>query len=220
MKAKSAVAFVLIAVFAVSSVAVLAPMTVYAKPPPRLNKRLCETMQGLWYAKGKTCTLSDSYTVTSSFMIPFHDTLAIGAGTFTIQSGVTITNYGTIYNYGTIDIHLGGTLNDDGEIQNHGTISLYFSSDQLTVGSGGVLGNHGTVSSNGYIANYGTIDNYEGATLTQSYDFYNYGTLINHGTLIIGGEGEIYNNGYFYNCGTYTNSGHYTGAAVINSCPS
>ena len=139
MKMRSAVTLVLVALFVVPSVAVFAPMTVYAAPPtgvPTLDAHFCKaTLHGTWTGKTRTCTITPyavGSSIGTSFAIPSKTTLAIiGVGGavdyLVISSSVTITNYGvinnsvTINNYGTINNC--GTINnyDDGTIVNFGS---------------------------------------------------------------------------------------------------
>jgi hypothetical protein len=144
MKTKSAVAFVLIAVFVVSSVAVLTPMTVYApkSTSPTLGAHFCKaTLLGTWTGKTKTCTITGTPVEYYDFTIPLKATLVIESG-FSFTIGSDDTNYPmTLNNYGNITIHsvgldgtftikasatlnnLGGTITNDGIINNYGTFN-------------------------------------------------------------------------------------------------
>ena len=140
---KSAVTLVLVALFVVTSVAVLAPMTVYTAPTggPRLDARFCKaTLGGTWTIKTKTCTITTLHVTSSigSFTIPSRTTLATSAPPpplplewgLTIDSDVTITNYGTIGNYGKITNY--------GTIINYGTFwacGTFLGSPLLNYGS-------------------------------------------------------------------------------------
>jgi hypothetical protein len=146
MKTKSAVAFVLIAVFVVSSVAVLTPMTVYApkSTSPTLGAHFCKaTLLGTWTGKTKTCTITGTPVEYSDFTIPLKATLVIEPGfSFTIGTSdtglpMTLNNYGNItilsvggVLFGTFNIeasatlnNLGGTISNDGIINNYGTFN-------------------------------------------------------------------------------------------------
>jgi len=137
MKMKSAVTLVLVVLFVVTSAAVLAPMTVYTAPPtgvPTLDAHFCKaTLHGTWTGKTRTCTIRTLVVDSSigNFAIPSKTTLAIGAGGteisfLTINSGVTITNYGVI-DSGTMNNNVGGTIINYGTINNKcfGTVQDY-----------------------------------------------------------------------------------------------
>ena len=158
MKMRSAVTLVLVALFVVPSVAVLAPMTVYAAPPtgvPTLDAHFCKaTLHGTWTGKTRTCTIGSLHVDSSigDFTIPSKATLAISGGgdgtiggILTIDSGVIITNYGVINNSGTITNS--GTINNYGTINNCGTFNNY-----------GYFHNYAAFKNSGTINNTGLWD--------------------------------------------------------------
>jgi hypothetical protein len=150
MKMRSAVTLVLVALFVVPSVAVLAPMTVYAAPTgvPTLDAHFCKaTLHGTWTGKTRTCTIGYLHVDSSigDFTIPSKVTLAISVvdgtiGGLTIDPSVIITNYGVISNSDTIENY--GTINNFGTINNCGTFN-----------------NYGTIANYGAFKNSGTINN-------------------------------------------------------------
>jgi hypothetical protein len=160
---KSAVTLVLVALFVLSSVAVIVPGTVYAPKVPKtptLDARFCkDTLGGTWTGKTATCTINNpSVTgtrVTSDFQIPSKATLVITAilnvASDQFVGGVTITNYGTIsiINTGAVNsgvINIGemniitnyGTIANDGTVNNAGRI---YNCGGTIIGSGIITGN-------------------------------------------------------------------------------
>jgi hypothetical protein len=147
MKMRSAVAFVLVALFVATSVAVIAPGTVYAPKVPKtptLDARFCkDTLGGTWTGKTTTCTINYGVTsdVTSGFQIPSKATLVI-VGTLNIGSA-DIADIVTIANYGTINIIFTGAVN----------------SGIINIRSDDIIANYGTIANDGTVNNAGSIYN-------------------------------------------------------------
>jgi hypothetical protein len=205
MKTRSAVTFVLVALFVVSSVAALAPETVYAPKSevPTLGAHFCKaTLLGTWTGKTKTCYVTSNLEITSSigsFQIPSKATLAImDVNALTIDSGITIT------------VNTGGTINNAGIIINNGEVDNY----GLIHNAGTINNNWGLIYNFNIITNFGTINNNYGAYITNSLDITNFGTInnnsggtiINYGTINNNSGGLIYNFGNLTNYGTINNS--------------
>jgi len=158
-------------------------------------------------------------------------TLLIPSGqTLTINSGVTLFNYGTITSYGTITnngtfrTEIGGQINNYGSIENtttefkvFGTFTNYgnFTNTSLGTFNNDNTTGHVVNTSTGTITNTGTFYIKAGDTLD------NYGTITNNGTFRTQSGGNINNYGSIENTttefkvfGTFTNYGNFTNTST------
>jgi hypothetical protein len=125
---------------------------------------------------------TNSSTISGTFSLP----------KITVESGITVTNSGTLTN---TDI-----LNIDGTLTNNGILTKI--DKDFNVNSGGTLTNSGTINKNtGAFNNSGTFNNNTGGTFTNTLlAFGNTGTINNEGTITLSGGATTVG-------GTVTNSG-------------
>lgn len=134
---------------------------------------------GSWFGSQYTkVKINDNLTLDEDLTVPSGKVLVIGAGqTFTIQSGVTLTISGTLYNYGTITNN--GTIVNDSNIYN---LSPH------------TLNNYGTIINNGTLVNGdggendGRLNNFDGAEII------NNGVIINNEGSVVNNEGDLTGN--------------------------
>lgn len=237
-KGTTTVVFILLALLGVASAATLiVPAVSYGarSPSATLNATVCSNIGGSWTAKANICTIgaASSGKAASSFAIPPKSTLNV-IGSFTINTGVTVSNSGTI-----IVQNAGGVAQsqgfDDwetgilvlGTLANSGTIIIENANDTARpAGIAGTVGISVWVSATdttdprtfviGTLTNTGTITV---RNINQTRGIENLGTIANSasGTIAVANSGNGSSSVGIYNrrtygpvLGTLTNAGSIT----------
>ncbi len=181
---KKTISLALVGLLVLSSVAIVASYAAKAPPTPPLSSTVCASIGGTWASRPSTCTVSGTGDATTSFVIPAKFFLVV-TGTLKVESGVTITNSGTItiansayrgiINNGTLANAASGVIiiaNKGDPVSGTGTVGIY---------------NRRILGDNGY--SFATITNAGSITIKNSgnlsYGIYNIGSLTNSGVLTI-----------------------------------
>jgi len=193
----AALTFAPLILLVLSSAAVLlGPNSLYAaKPLTKLNSTLCTALLGgTWTNDINTCTIEGPSTAPSSFAIPAGTSLVIASTAvpgadgciFTVGSGITITNSGTI----NVSNGEGNGVCNTGTISNSSTIRISNSGDNT---NGIVNGGLDSLDSNGAIipgtiTNSGTIDISNSSY--GSWGILSISTITNSGTINVSNAGD------------------------------